>query len=377
MAVETDKNKIGLLLDRRVSPDGFYPSKEEVINKLSSGQALTFYYGIDPTGKDIHLGHTAQLYLLKGLGHLGHKIILLMGDFTAMIGDPTGKDKTRKPLDEGNIKENMKGYLEQVQKILLEGNFEVKHNSEWLKKMDMGNLIKIASHVTVQQMIVRDMFQERIKNNQSIALHEFLYPLMQGYDSVAMKVDGEIGGHDQIFNMLVGRDLEKTLLNKDKMVLATRLLIDAGTGKKMSKSEGEIISIKDEPSEIRRKILAMDDKMTKTVFELCTDKDQEWIDEESKKEPREFKEKLAEELIRIYHGEDKVKEAISPKAGNEGGNLATTSVDSGIIPSISQAKELIKAGAVEINGKVETNWKIEPKKGDKIKYGKGKFVEIK
>lgn len=378
MAVITDKNKISALLDRRVDENGFFPLRNEVEDRLDKGEELSFYYGIDPTGKDIHLGHTVQLLLLKGLSDLGHRIILLMGDFTARIGDPTGKDKARKPLTEKEIKENMETYLEQVYKIMPKGSFEVKYNSEWLKNMGMDKLLELTSQLTVQQMIARDMFQDRIKKEKPIGIHEFLYPLMQGYDSVAMEIDGEVGGHDQIFNMLVGRDLEKRYLGKNKIVLATKLLVDGSTGKKMSKSEGEIIAINDEPSEIRRKVLATDDKMTKTLFELCTEQKQDWIENKHKElSPREYKELLADVLIRIYHGESKIKDAHEPKIGLASGNLAGTIKVFGFSASITTAKELITSGAVKVNDRAVTDWTYKPQKGDKIKVGKGKFGEIK
>lgn len=382
MAVITDKNRIDNLLNRRISADGFFPSREDIKNRLTDGTRLKFYYGIDPTGPDIHLGHTVQLWLLKELADLGHEIILLIGDFTARIGDPTGKDKTRKPLTEKEIEQNHKNYLKQVHRILPEGSFKVEHNSKWLKNMDLEKIIDLTSRVTVQQMIIRDMFQERINNSKPIAIHEFLYPLMQGYDSVAMEVDGEVGGHDQIFNMLVGRDLENSYLNKDKMVLATRLLVDESTGKKMSKSEGEIIAMSDEPAEIRRKILAVDDKIVKTIFELCTAEDQEWINSKTLElQPRESKELLSDKLIAIFHGENKVSEAHKPKeikfSELKGLNLAGTLEISGVASSMSSAKSLINEGAVRVNGEVVTNWKESPKEGDKIQVGKGKFLEIK
>lgn len=381
----TEINKIKELLDRRVDENGFFPSRDEVEKRLTEGNKLSFYYGIDPTGKDIHLGHTVQLFLLKALADLGHKIIILIGDFTAKIGDPTGKDKSRKPLTDEDIKENMRTYLDQITRILPKGSFEVRHNSEWLKNMNMEKVLELASQFTVQQMIVRSMFQERLKQERQIGIHEFIYPLMQGYDSVALEIDGEVGGHDQIFNMLVGRDLERKYLSKDKMVLATKLLVDGSTGKKMSKSEGEIIAIGDEPAEIRRKILAMDDGMTKTIFELCTNKEQGWIDEKNKElSPKEYKELLSDTLVAIYHGENKVKEAHDPKeiqiAGMEGPashELVNVIKRIGFARSSTEAKNLVDSEAVEVNGEVETNWKRELKTGDRIKVGKGKFGIIK
>ena len=199
---------------------------------MISGKQLVFYLGIDPTGPDIHLGHTTNLFVLKKLWGLGHKIILLIGDFTATIGDPTDKEAARRPLTEKEIKENMKTYLDQIHKILPKRSFETRYNSKWYKKMPVKEWLRITSLFTQQQMVSRDMFQERIKKDRPISLQEFVYPVLQGYDSVVMDVDGEIGGNDQMFNMLIGRDLLRKLKSREKIVIATKLLEDPATGKK-------------------------------------------------------------------------------------------------------------------------------------------------
>ena len=206
--VETDENKIKEFLSSRYI-EAVFPSKEKAAKIMGSGKQLVFYLGIDPTGPSIHQGHTIPLLLLKQLAGLGHKVILLIGDFTARIGDPTDKDAARTALSKEEVEQNMKTYVGQAKKILKDVDFEVKYNSKWLDKMSFAEVIKLTSHATVQQMTARDMFQERIKKEKPIFVHEFLYPLMQGYDSVAMEVDGEVGGNDQTFNMLVGRDLQK------------------------------------------------------------------------------------------------------------------------------------------------------------------------
>ncbi|MDP2647637.1 MAG: tyrosine--tRNA ligase [Candidatus Yanofskybacteria bacterium] len=361
------------ILDRRI--ENVFPSREAVERRLAE-EKLNIYLGIDPTGPDIHLGHTIALFFLKDLARLGHKPILLIGDFTARIGDPTGKDFARKPLTPKEIEVNAKTYTEQVAKILPKDSFQVRYNSEWLSKMSLEEVIGLASHVTVQQMIARDMFQERIKRKAPIYLHEFLYPIMQGYDSIAMEVDGEVGGNDQTFNMLVGRELEREYLQKDKLVFATRLLVDASSGKKMSKSEGNLIAINDDPQEIRRKVLAIDDAMTATIFELCTEKDQSWIDERKQNNPRAFKEALAEELVRMYHGENAVGEAQKP-IEEEGGQLARALKVWGATSSISAAKDIIDSGGVRVNNEVEKDWNRKLNSGDEIQVGKGKFYKVK
>ena len=370
----TDEGLINRALERRLESAGVFPNKEEAIRLLKS-KSLRVYLGIDPTGPDIHLGHTIPLLFLKQLWELGHTPVIVIGDFTARIGDPTGKDSARKPLSPEEIKENSKNYLEQIYKIIPKGSFEVCHNSDWLDKLSFKDVVQLASHVTVQQMIQRDMFQEHIKNEKPIGLHEFLYPLMQGYDSVAMEIDGEVGGNDQVFNMLVGRDLEKKLLKKDKLVFATRLLIDSASGKKMSKTEGELIALSDSPQEIRRKVLMADDSMTQTTFELCTEKYQEWIEENKNKSPREWKEELAQELVRMYHGEDAVAEANQAKPSAAPGQIITDWMVETLRISKTEAKRLIDQGAVKVNGETKKDWNYEVNSGDKINVGKGEFFE--
>jgi tyrosyl-tRNA synthetase len=214
------------------------PSVDEVARRLASEDPKTFYLGIDPTGPDIHIGHTVPMLFLEQLAQLGHRIVVLVGDFTARIGDPTGKDTTRKTLTPDDVSENMKRYEAQARATLPTIDFRIVYNSTWLNTMTLGEILGLTSRMTVQQMITRDMFQERLKHEKPIAISEFLYPLLQGYDSVALRTDGEVGGNDQLFNMMVGRDLCKEIIGTDKMVVATHLVIDPVSGKKMSKTEG-------------------------------------------------------------------------------------------------------------------------------------------
>ena len=392
----TDKDQIREFLESRYV-EAVFPSKEKAAEILASGRRLVFYLGIDPTGPDIHLGHTVPLLLLKQIAELGHRIILLIGDFTARIGDPTDKDAARVALTEEEIERNMKTYVEQVKKVLGDIDFEVKYNSKWLSKMSFEDVIKLASRVTVQQMLARDMFQERLEKEKPIYVHEFLYPLMQGYDSVAMQVDGEVGGNDQTFNMLVGRDLEKEYLKKDKLVFTTRLLVDAGTGKKISKTEGGFVAVNDSPKDIFGKIMkSIPDKMIKTAFELTTGASLSWIEERQNKvdageNPRNFKEELAFELVRMYHGEKEAEKAREefrkvfsegqlPEEIEEipnGQTILQTMVVAGFVPSRSEAKRLIEQKAVSVNDKVVESWDYETKKGDIIKVGPRKFRRVK
>lgn len=394
----TDKKLVEKFLNSRYI-EAVFPSKEKAAEIMLSGRRLTFYLGIDPTGPSIHLGHTIPLLLLKNLGKLGYQIILLIGDFTARIGDPTDKEAVRTALTEKQVKENMKNYVKQVRKILEDANFEVKYNSKWFNKMTFVDVIKLASHSTVQQMIARDMFQERIKKEKPIFVHEFLYPLMQGYDSVAMKVDGEVGGNDQTFNMLIGRDLIKEYLGKEKLVFATKLLVNTATGKKIGKTEGEFIWVDDAPEDIFGKTMKLiPDEMIKTVFELCTEKPQEWINKRQERvdlgeNPKNFKEDLAYELVKMYCGEkvaDKARENFEsvfskgelPKDIKEfeiNGIMTIVSVlqKSGLVTSASEAKRLINQKAVEINGKIIDEWGMQVKPGSTIKVGSHRFLKTK
>ena len=401
--VVIDEKKLKWTFDRRVV--NFIPVEEKVLERFKKGEQFRIYYGIDPTGPDIHLGHTIQLLFLKDLYELGHKPILLIGDFTAQIGDPSGKDTTRRPLSKEEIKENMKTYLNQVYRILPKGSFEVKYNSEWLGKLELADFLKLASNVTVQQTLAREMFQRRISENKPIGLHEFLYPLMQGYDSVAMKVDGEIGGGDQLFNMLVGRTLEKKYLNKDKIVLGTKLLVDP-TGKKISKSEGNFIAINDSPNDIFGKVMSIPDgEAIRTVFELATnigsDKYHQYnsyqefaegdLVREEEKDPKAFKQKVAFELVKMYHGENEAEKARNEwdKVFSKGelpseieeienrGSVMQSSVMSGIVSSNSEFKRLVEQGAVRVNNKTIKEWEGTVNSGDVVQIGPKKFVKIK
>ncbi len=359
---------------RRV--EGVYPTREAMISRLAGSERLTFYLGIDPTGSELHLGHTIPLLVLRDLAVLGHDIVLLIGDFTARIGDPTGKGSARVALSIEDIEANMSSYVQQVEKILEPGTFRVVYNSEWLGALTMGEILRLTGMVTVQQMIQRDMFQERLKAEKPIYLNEFLYPLMQGYDSVALRTDGEVGGNDQTFNMLMGRELEREILGKDKLVLATKLLVDASSGKKMAKSEGTLIAVNDPAQEIRRKILAIDDTMIAQMFELCTIQSIQDIHEICAQDPRTAKEALAAELVRMYQGDAAVEAAAEPIPSAPASTLVQFLKDNGVASSSTTAKALIDQGAVSVNGVLEKQWGVEVKRGDEIRVGKGKLFKV-
>ncbi len=374
MHTQERKDFIEQFMSRRL--EAAYPSREALAERLIREEPLTFYLGIDPTGTELHLGHTIPLIVLKDLALLGHRIILLIGDFTARIGDPTGKNSARVALSSEDIESNMATYVQQVEKILAPGTFQVSYNSEWLSSLTMEEVLRLTSMVTVQQMIQRDMFQERLKSEKPIFLNEFLYPLMQGYDSVALRTDGEVGGNDQTFNMLMGRELEKEILGIDKLVLATRLLVDGVSGRKMSKTEGPLISVNDSAQEIRRKVLAVDDGMIQTVLELCTTTTPKEIQEILKQGPREQKEALAAELIRMYHGEDAVLGATSAEDISQGGKLDRVLTAVGVANSLSEAHRLVEQGGVTLNGTRVERWDIEVVSGDELKVGKGKLLKV-
>ncbi|OGN07791.1 MAG: tyrosine--tRNA ligase [Candidatus Yanofskybacteria bacterium RIFCSPHIGHO2_01_FULL_45_42] len=378
------------LFDRYVKNS--FPSKEKAFEILAQ-PGRTLYWGTDPTGPNLHLGHSTNLLLLKNLIAHGHHIILLIGDFTAQIGDPTDRDATRRPLSEKEIKENMRDYLDQVYKIIPKKFFKIEYNSKWYKKFSFSEVIKLASHVSVQQMLARDMFQERIKKERTIGLHEFLYPLVQGYDSVMLKVDGEIGGNDQTFNMLVGRDLEKELVRKDKMVIATLLLEDPTTGKKMmNKSEGQYISLRDSASDMYGKIMAMPDSAILPLWKLCTEESLP-SQENISAQPKTTKEQLALIITRMYHGEKDAQRVRKQfRSIFSEGQLPTdipeieaketllqTVVAAGLVPSISEGKRLINQGAIAINDIVVKRWDQPnaPRSGDIIKIGPHTFRKIR
>ncbi|MCX6717336.1 MAG: tyrosine--tRNA ligase [Candidatus Taylorbacteria bacterium] len=300
----TDEKVIEEFLTRGV--ENIYPNKEFLKKQLLSGKKLTMYLGIDPTGPTLHLGHMIPIKKLGEFQKLGHKAILLIGDFTAMIGDPTDKSATRKQLTRKQVLNNCKLYKRQISTFLNFGfgGADLKYNSKWLGRLSFEKLLELSSYLTHSQMIKRSMFQDRINNGKDIYINEFMYPLMQGYDSVAMDVDGEIGGNDQTFNMLVGRDLLKKIKNKEKFVMTVKLLADS-TGKKMGKTEGNMASLTDDNNEMFGKVMSWTDGVMISAFELCTNVPMEEIKKIEKDlqegiNPKDFKLKLAYEIVRIY-----------------------------------------------------------------------------
>lgn len=296
-------DKIEELLTRGV--DKIYPSKDELEKVLKSGKKLTLYQGFDPTGTQLHIGHMVGFRKLRQFQDAGHKVIFLIGDGTGQAGDPSGKTKSRDSFfTKEQLRENAKDYVMQAGKIVRfegENAVEIKYNGDWLSKLDYSKILELVGHFSLQQLIERDLFQERIKNNEPVNLREFLYPLFQGYDSVAMEVDLELGGTDQTFNMLTGRQLVKEYLKKEKFVMTTPLLTDS-KGTKIGKTEGNVIALTDPPSDLFGKIMALGDDVIIKGFEYLTDVPTDEIQRintliQNGENPVTYKKKLAYELV--------------------------------------------------------------------------------
>jgi len=394
--VKVDDKKIKEILTRGVED---VLVKEDLEKKLISGKKIKLYLGVDPTGFDLHLGHAIALWKLRAFQDLGHEVILLIGDFTARIGDPSGKDATRKPLSEKEVKANMKDYKNQASKILDFSKVKIRYNGQWLSKLKFGDILKLASQFTVQQMIQRDMFQRRIEQNMPISVHEFMYPLMQGYDSVAMDVDLEIGGNDQMFNMLAGRTLQKIYNNKDKDVMTMKLLL-GGDGRKMSKTFGNTIALSDKPNEMYGKVMSIKDELITDYLELATRLSYEEIDKiKNMPNPRDQKATLAREIVKLYYGENLAKKAEEEfdkifrnrevpsdmpvfETDKKFYPILDLLLDAKMVTSKNEAKRLVEQNAVEIQKAEDknkiTDWKTEISIENEmvIKVGNRRFVKI-
>ena len=394
-------DKIDELLTRGV--DKIYPSKEALEKLLRSGKKLRLYQGFDPSGTRLHIGHMVGLKKLSQFQTLGHKVIFLIGDFTGMIGDPSGKTNTRKPLTREQVLSNAKDYKTQAKKILrFDGKnpIEIKFNSEWNSKLTFEDIIRLASHFTAQQMIERDMFQARLKEGKEISLVEFLYPIMVAYDAVSMNVDIEIGGTDQTFNMLAGRKLTQHTLKKEKFVITVPLLTDA-TGRKLGKTEGNAIGINDPPDEFYAKIMSLGDDAIIPCFTLITDTLMEEINVIKKnlsqgKNPMQYKKLLAFTLTKMLNSKEdamKAQEYFERTFQRKDltGEIPTFKINAAetisvidlisnlkLTSSRSEAKRLIIEGAVEFDSGKITNPQqtIKPRTGMIVKVGKHRFVKL-
>jgi len=398
MKIDTDPKKIEEFLTRGV--ENVYPNTDFVRKLLSQGKKIRVYLGIDPTGPVLHIGSAVVLKKLRDLQRLGHEIILLVGDFTATIGDPD-KLSVRKPLTRKEVLKNAKNYKEQASRFVKFGfgGGKMVYNSKWLSRMNFEKVLELTSKMTVGQMLKRDMFKKRIAEDRHVYLHEFMYPLMQGYDSVVLNVDGEIGGNDQTFNMLVGRDLMKEMLNKEKFVITTKLIEDP-QGAKMGKTTGNMVTFKDQPEDIFGKVMSWTDGMILPAFELATDVSMDEI-EKIKQElasganPRDLKVRLAKEIVTIYHNKEKanwaeenfvntfknggVPENIDEISAGNGGVLSELAVKSGLVKSKGEFRRLVEEGAVSNH---ETSEKITDPNFKVIntsifKIGKRRFLKVK
>ena len=377
-------------------------SEEELLAKLKSKKQLVVKAGFDPTAPDLHLGHTVLINKLRHFQQLGHQVIFLIGDFTGMIGDPSGKNKTRPALDEAEIKENAKSYEKQVFKILDPKLTHVRFNSEWSNKLGAEGIIKLASQYNLARMLERDDFSKRYKSNQTIALHEFLYPLIQANDSIALKADIELGGTDQKFNLLVGRELQRAFGQEPQVVITVPILEGLDGKNKMSKSLDNYVGVDEAPNEMFGKIMSISDELMWRWFDLLSFKTTDEITElkanqTNGRNPRDIKIELAKELISRFHDDESADlaetnfinqfqkknipddiEEVSLVLSEGSIPLANLLKDCELTSSTSEAIRMIKQGAVRIDEKKITDTKYKISSGTSAVYqvGKRKFKKI-
>src|SRR5690554_1343999 len=373
---------------------------EDLVRKLESGRPLRIKAGFDPTAPDLHLGHTVLINKLRQFQDLGHEVLFLIGDFTGMIGDPTGKSATRPPLTRDDVIENARTYEQQIFKILDPEKTLVMFNSSWMGEMSASDLIQLAARYNVARMLERDDFSKRYKGGQSIAIHEFLYPLIQGYDSVAMRADIELGGTDQKFNLLMGRELQRQYGQEPQITLTMPLLVGLDGEMKMSKSLGNYVGINDQPGVMYNKIVSMPDTLMWRYFELLSFRSMEEIDGlradvEAGANPRDIKIKLAEELVARFHGEEAAASA-HRSAGNRlkdgelpedlpeviiesEASLPISAVlnQAGMVKNAAAARDLLSAGSVKVDGEVvDRDFVFQLGSVHVCQAGKKKFARI-
>lgn len=377
-------------------------SDEALQKKLDENRPLRIKAGFDPTAPDLHLGHTVLINKLKQFQDLGHDVLFLIGDFTGMIGDPTGKNVTRKPLSRKQILENASTYEEQIFKILDPDRTSVRFNSEWMNEMGTARLIELAAQHTVARMLERDDFSKRYKSGKPIAIHEFLYPLIQGYDSVALKSDVELGGTDQKFNLLVGRQLQENYGQIPQVVITMPILEGLDGVQKMSKSLGNYIAIADRPDEMFGKIMSVSDELMWRYFELLSfrsmDEINGWRREcEDGANPRDFKFDLAQEIVERFHGLQAARDALNSfrmrfqkgaipdnlelkilRVPDDGYPIANLLKDAGLTSSTSESYRMLKQGGVRIDGEKVGDSKLRLTAGTTQVYqvGKRKFARV-
>ena len=392
MNINTEQSKIDELLSRGV---------EEVIDrnhleeKLKSGKQLRIKLGIDPTSPNVHIGRTIPLFKLRDFQELGHKIVFIIGDFTGVIGDTSDKESERPMLSEDTVKTNLKSYIEQVEKIIDIKKCEVHYNSEWLAKLNYHEISRQADVFSLNEFISRDNIKKRLDTGKRVSLRELLYPLMQGYDSVAVKADVEIGGTDQRFNLLAGRELQRQYKQEPQDII-TNPLIEGLDGRKMSSSWGNSINLFDSANEMYGKIMSLKDEFIIKYFILTTRVNMSDIEKYQKElaggnNPRDYKMKLAFEIVRFYHSLDDAEKAneyfintfskketpdIMPEIKPSSYDVITIMVESGLSPSKSEARRLIEQNGVKINEVIMDDIKGVLKKDDIVQKGKRFFVRV-
>lgn len=391
-----DDPAVAALLSRGV--ENVYPDVQSVARVLESGKKLRIYLGVDPTGPTLHMGHAIPLRKLAELQKLGHEVILLIGDFTAMIGDPTDKTAARTRLSRKEVLANCKQYKKQASRFLsFTGKNPAKllFNNEWLSSMTFSDVVELAAHFTLQQMAERDMFEKRMNEGKPVYLHEFLYPLMQGYDSVAMNVDMEVGGNDQTFNMLAGRTLLKEMKGKEKFVLTTKLLTDP-SGAKMGKTTGNMIALSDEPEDMYGKVMSWTDAMIVPGFEICTDVPMEQVKKVAQaikagENPVQYKHELAYQIVSAFVSEKAANKAAEQFVDvhkkhelpsdmpslklKKGMTVVDALVASNLVSSKSDARRQIEQGGVKLDGVAVTDPGDRARKGV-LQKGKRHFVQL-
>lgn len=368
-------------------------SEEDLDKKINSGKKLTIKLGADPSRPDLHIGHSVVLRVLKQFQDMGHEVVFVVGDFTGMIGDPSGKNKTRPALTFEQTRKSAETYLEQATKILDKNKTRISFNSEWLSRMNFEDVIKLASKYTVARLMERDDFKNRFENNLPLSMHELLYPLMQGYDSVELKADIEIGGTDQTFNLLVGRELQKDYGQDSQVVMTFPLLVGLDGKEKMSKSLDNYIGLTDSPFEKFEKSMKIPDEVLRQYFELATDLPIEEINEIMEKDIRIAHMEFARELLKMYDDEsefDKVKERYENiakgnipdnikqiKINEDSLNICNLLVTVGFASSKSEAKRMVMGKGVKIDGRLVDDYNeiINLKESKIIQFGKNRFIQ--
>lgn len=376
--------------------------EEELKQKLASKRPLRVKAGFDPTAPDLHLGHTVLLNKMRQFQELGHQVIFLVGDFTGMIGDPTGKNATRPPLSREAIADNARTYQEQVFKILDPGKTEIAFNSTWMDKLNAADLIRLAATHTVARMLERDDFGKRYRNNQAIAIHEFLYPLVQGYDSVALKADVELGGTDQKFNLLMGRELQKQFGQPPQCILTMPLLEGLDGVNKMSKSLGNYVGITESPEQVFGKLMSISDELMWRYIELLSFEPlavvRQWRKEvQQGRNPRDIKVQFAQEIVARFHSKQGAQKALADfearfKQGalpedmpeitlhtdDSGMPIPQVLKQSGLTASTSEALRMVEQGGVKLNGEKVVDKALQIKRGETavLQVGKRKFSRV-